>query len=30
MNFKIMSLEGSNGKKFTQREEAIDTTKILF
>lgn len=29
MNFKIMSLEGSNGKKFTQREEAIDTTKIF-
>lgn len=30
MNFKIMSLEGSNGKEFTQREEAINTTKILF
>ena len=30
MNFKIMSLEGEQWEKFTQREEAIDTTKILF
>ena len=29
MNFKIMSLE-EQWEKFTQREEAIDTTKILF